>query len=208
MDFQVFGGAATSDPYITVFADPPGVIDEECSDLKSAVIYKNVNPNWPEALILSVNTSDYAGLRHNAHLFLAVWDYNTTKTHSLIGICVLPFGSILRALRRSRGSYEFDELLLNQGLVGGRLQGNIQVANGALPQNIRVLHGKSAARASRQVLLSSLPGARLQLHIWYQQVPVIGDLLEWGYRRVVLVAVFSLLMLGTVGVIIYYVIIT
>ena len=50
-----------------------GILDERKSHLKSSVVHHNINPAWKDKLLIRMITSDYIGLRQNAHIFFTVW---------------------------------------------------------------------------------------------------------------------------------------
>lgn len=74
-----------------MYPDPPLLINESESKLKSTVIKKNLDPNWgDEKLKIVLNTCDVEGLKRNGHLFFSVWDFDTfvqdmSNEHDLIG---------------------------------------------------------------------------------------------------------------------------
>ena len=125
----------TSDPYVQAFTDPPLLINESASTLKSSVIYKDLNPDWKdESITIVLNGSDVEGMKRNGHLFLCVWDEDTfvrdmSLDHDLIGLVSISFTDILNAVKSGK-PLSLTETLMSNGYRNGTLTFTI---TGTLP---------------------------------------------------------------------------
>lgn len=151
MDMEVFGGL--SDPYLVAFTDPVALINQKRSRVKSDTIMHNINPEWNDELTLELATTDYDGLKDNAHLFLSVWDYDVTKNDDLIGVLALSFKDMLDTFH-SKKPFTFREFIFNNGLRCGEISGTIEVV-GVLPDSLKSTRTNSA-RLGREISLWEL----------------------------------------------------
>jgi hypothetical protein len=142
-DAQMFGGL--SDPYITMHTDPESLLMRD-SKAKSSTIMRTVNPDWSDILSAHIRAADVDGLGKNAHLILAVWDYDMTNPDDVVGVCAIPFANILKKLKRNE-AYEFSEMLTWQSEHCGNLSGMIRL-KGDLASIEHTQSGVSARRLS------------------------------------------------------------
>jgi hypothetical protein len=130
MDTQAFGGG--SDPYITITADPPEILNNEHSHLKSSTINHNLNPDWEEQMELFFVSPDVSGLAARSHLLISVWDADLVSSDDLIGTIALSVDDIVEGCKGRDGkyeeTYEFHGNLVANGLVQGQLYGSINMS--------------------------------------------------------------------------------
>ena len=124
MDFH-----GTSDPYVQIFSDPPQIIIEGKSHLKTKVIEKNLNPKWDESLTITIKAIDLNGLLRNGHLFFSVWDEDNlirdlSMSHDLIGVTPLSFKNIFSCLSNNK-PFNFEQSLASDGCLNGKIYGKI-----------------------------------------------------------------------------------
>ena len=128
MDVELgFGMGGGSDPYIVVSADPASVIATKRA-LRSTTIKHNLNPVWPddETIRVPIVTNDLQGLARNAHLMLSVWDYDFSNDDDLIGVCRIPFATIIEAFKSGK-KFAFEEDVYDNGEIQGKICGKIAV---------------------------------------------------------------------------------
>ena len=149
MDLEMFGGL--SDPYLVAFTDPTALINQKRSRVKTDIVTHNINPEWNDALILEIATTDYDGLKDNAHLFLAVWDHDITKNDDLIGVLALSFRDMLDFFHDKK-PFHFREYILNNSLRCGEVSGTIEVSEvtGILPDSLKSTR-TSPARIGKEI---------------------------------------------------------
>ena len=84
MDSAMFG-KSSSDPYV--------IIKFEGHTKKTAIVMKDLNPNWNEKISIPIDLED---LPKDSRLHISVWDYDAMSTDDMIGALTIPVSSSLR----------------------------------------------------------------------------------------------------------------
>eukprot|EP00947_MAST-08B_sp_MAST-8B-sp1_P005518 g5518.t1 len=130
----VIADISTSDPYITFFSDPAGLLGEAAAKKppNTKTIANTTNPVWKEEDIPLLRLhSDSKDELAKTHVMLAIYDADRFSQNDPMGTVVLPLRDLIKACGAGKfGEIDFDEAVIfkGQSVKTGRLTGHVKIA--------------------------------------------------------------------------------
>ena len=164
LDLEVFGGG--SDPYIVLTTDPIELLHQKKSGpIKSSCILHNLNPDWKdETLSFEIVSTDIKSVEAYCHLIVQVWDKDQYTEDDMIGVCTIPFKSIIRnttsnlSIPSALNSSQKEFMVREDLYFGGKKQGVFEctiVRNTVehKPTNVRSIGNAQSSVMLRKITL-------------------------------------------------------